>query len=373
MKNFAFLLIIGLLLTCGCTIEKRKYTSGYHTTWNFKKTLPQKTTAKIHSPERQNLSDVTVQVEKEESIDLKGDSKDLSYSIQSKNTLSTIKSNVSIHPSLISNADTVPETKIDNVTSIQPIEKYDQEKKDIKRVLISWLTLVTSFLAFVFGIAIIIESDAGIGYALLGLGVIGAGISIILIIAYTIIKNRHLRQSHIYYNQNANQTPQANPNVPRDPEEIASKVKNLNKKIKSYNIFRFSILPISILTITYLFPFGLASLILFFIYTSKRKRLIAERNNLLNNEPKTNPFSEISTQDKASLQEQLAKLNKKMKINKIFMALSCLTIIIMATEASTAALSAIPAVVLALLISIVIQIIWAIQKTNVRDELNLIH
>ena len=62
-----------------------------------------------------------------------------------------------------------------------------------------------------------------------------------------------------------------------------------------------------------------------------------------------------------------------MRINKIFMVLSCLTIIIMAAEASTAALSAIPAVVLALLISILIQIIWSVKKTNVSDELNLIH
>ncbi|MFM7722648.1 MAG: hypothetical protein ACKO7C_06555 [Bacteroidota bacterium] len=303
MNKLIFLSLLFTLVLSGCTIEKRKYTSGYHTTWNFKKTLPQQSTAKVHSTEKQNLSDLTVQVEKEESINLKGDSKDLSYSIQTKNTLSTIKSNPSIHPNLISSADTVPETKIDNASSIQPIEKYDQEKKDIKRVLISWLTLVTSFLAFIVSIPIIAETDLGVAWALLGLGVIGTAISIILIIAYTIIKNRHRKQSHIYYNQNANQTPQTNPNTPRNPEEMASTMADLNVKIKDYNIVRFSILPLSILTFTILFPVGLASLIAFIIYSRKRQRLIAEKNELLFLKSKTSPVSMSDSQNKASLQE----------------------------------------------------------------------
>jgi cell division protein FtsL len=41
--------------------------------------------------------------------------------------------------------------------------------------------------------------------------------------------------------------------------------------------------------LTYLFPIGLACLISFIVYTFQRKRLIVERNELMNNETKTNP------------------------------------------------------------------------------------
>jgi type I restriction enzyme M protein len=53
-------------------------------------------------------------------------------------------------------------------------------------------------------------------------------------------------------------------------------------------------------------------------------------------------------------------------------ALSSLTILILAVEASTPAISAIPAIILILLISILIQIILGIKKAKIKDELNLI-
>ncbi len=364
MSKVLTLIILCTLTLSGCTIEKKRYSNGYHTTWNVHKHFQKKTTASNFKSQTNSLIGL------HESADLlsNSDVNDAPDSIQKKKSISLNfeKANAKSKKRQLafSSTDTVPETKIENLSSIKPHEKYDQQKKDKKRVLISWLVLVTSFLAFITGLPIIAATDAGIGYALLGLGVIGAGISIILIIAYTIIKNRHRKQSYIYYNQ-------ANPNVPDDPEEIASKVTSLNKKMKSYNIVRFSLLPLSILTLTYLFPFGLASLVLFFIYTSKRKQLIVERNNLVNLEPNTNPAQQFSLQHKAYLQEQLANLKKKMKFNKIFMVLNCLTIIILAAEASTAAFNAIPIFILAILISIVIQLIWSIKKTNIRDELNL--
>ena len=373
MSKILTLIIFCALLLNGCTIEKKRYSNGYHTTWNVQKFIPKKTTATNFKSEKYSLLNIPKSEEDKNNRDDKASIDTIQKNNVTTLTFGKVNSKIKKQHLSISNTDTVPETKSPNPTEVKSAEKYNQEEKDFKRILRSWLSLAISTVAFFVSIPILVETDAGVAWALFGLGFVGVVVSIILIITYTIIKNKHLDQSHIYYKQDTVGTPIANPNVPRDQEEIASKVTDLNKKIKRYNIVRFTLLPLSILTFTYLFLFGMASLVLFSIYTSKRKRLIAVKNNLLNIEPKTNPASKLNTQNTASLQEKLEKLKKKMRINKIFMVLSCLTIIIMAAEASTAALSAIPAVVLALLISILIQIIWSVKKTNVSDELNLIH
>jgi hypothetical protein len=78
-------------------------------------------------------------------------------------------------------------------------------------------------------------------------------------------------------------------NTPQNPEVHAARLAELNKEIKNQNIIRFVFLLPSLLTVTYLFPIGLACLITFIVYTFQRKRLIVERNEMMNNETKTNP------------------------------------------------------------------------------------
>jgi len=92
----------------------------------------------------------------------------------------------------------------------------------------------------------------------------------------------------------------------------------------------------------------------------------------MNNETTPNPPASPVIQDKKSLLSKLDNIAKKIKINKIFLALSSLTILILAVEASTPAISAIPAIILVLLIFILIQIILGIKKAKIKDELNLV-
>jgi len=270
----------------------------------------------------------------------------------------------------ISNTDTVPETKNPSQTEVKPVEKYDQEQKDTRRLVFSWAGLLLSIATFFGSVVILAESGNSIGLVLLGLGVVGAATSIILIIAFTIAKNKHVKQSKLYYHKKNKDL--TNFNTPRNSEVHARRLAELNKEIKNQNIIRLVFLLPSILTVTYLFPIGLACLITFIVYTIQRKRLIVERNEMMNNETTPNPTASPVIQDKKSLQSKLDKIAHRTKINKIFLALSSLTILILALEASTPAISAIPAIILVLLISILIQIILGIKKAKIKDELNLV-
>jgi hypothetical protein len=234
----------------------------------------------------------------------------------------------------------------------------------------SWSTLLLSIAAFFGSVVILAGSGNSIGLVLLGLGVVGAATSIILIIAFTIAKNKHVKQSKLYYHKKNKDL--TNFNTPKNTEVLARRLAELNKEIKKQNIIRLVFLLPSLLSVTYLFPIGLACLITFIVYSIQRKRLIVERNELMNNETRTTPPPAYVIPDKKSLQSKLDKIAHRIKINKIFLALSSLTILILAVEASTAAISAIPAIILILLISILIQIILGIKKAKIKDELNLI-
>jgi len=370
MWKYLSLMILCILVISGCTIEKRKYSSGFHTTWNLQKYVPKKTTAtnfKSEKPSLLNIPKSSVQMN-----DLDDDSS--TDSIQ-KNKFTVLNprnenSKTKKKQLSISNTDTVPETKNPSQAEIKPGEKYNQEEKDTRRLVFSWAGLLLSIAAFFGSVVILFESGNSIGLVLLGLGVVGAATSIILIIAFTIAKNKHVKQSRLYYNKKNKDL--TNFNTPQNSEVHASRLAELNKEIKNQNIIRFAFLLPSLLTVTYLFPIGLACLITFIVYTFQRKRLIAERNELMNNETTTNPYASPVIQDKKSLQSKLDNIAKKIKINKIFLALSSLTILILAVEASTPAISAIPAIILVLLISILIQIILGIKKAKIKDELNLI-
>lgn len=370
MSKILALIIFCTLLLNGCTIEKRKYSKGFHTTWNLQKYAPKKTTAtnfKFEKPSLLNIPKSSVQMndlDDDSSIDSIQKNKFTALNPRNENS-KTKKKQLSI-----SNTDTVPETKNPSQAEIKPGEKYDQEEKDTRRLVFSWSTLLLSIAAFFGSVVILAGSGNSIGLVLLGLGVVGAATSIILIIAFTIAKNKHVKQSKLYYHKKNKDL--TNFNTPKNTEVLARRLAELNKEIKNQNIIRFVFLLPSLLSVTYLFPIGLACLITFIVYSIQRKRLIVERNELMNNETRTTPPPAYVIPDKKSLQSKLDKIAHRIKINKIFLALSSLTILILAVEASTAAISAIPAIILILLISILIQIILGIKKAKIKDELNLI-
>lgn len=372
MSKILTLIIFCALLLNGCTIEKKRYSSGYHTTWNVQKFIPKKTTATNFKSEKYRL----LNIPKSEEDKNNPNDKTSSDSIQKNKTtlLNFEKANSKIKKqhSSISNSDTVPETKNPSLTKVKSAEKYNQEEKDFKRVKNSWLGFVFSLLTFIFSIPIIMEADAIAAYVMLVLGMVGMAVSIILIISYTIIKNKHLNQSHLYYNENYKTAPQANPNVPKNPEMIAARLAELNKKIKKHNTIRLIFLLPMVLTFTPLFLIGITSVFLFIVHSSKRRRLISERNELMYREAENNPKPSAVIQDKSSLQKKINKILSIIKINKTVLILSGLTTLILFAEASTAAINAIPLFIVIMLICILIQIILSIKKANITDELNMI-
>ena len=370
MPKILALIIVFALLFNGCTIEKKRYSRGYHTTWNVQKFVPKKTTATNFKSEKYSLLNIPKSEEDKNTRDGNASIDTIQKNKVTSLTFGKVNSKIKKQHLSISNSDTVPETKSLNPTEVKSAEKYDQEQKDTRRLVFSWGGLLLSIAAFFGSVVILFESGNSLGLVLLGLGVVGAATSIILIIAFTIAKNKHVKQSQLYYNKKNNDRNQFN--TPQNPETHAARLAELNKQIKRHNITRLIFLPPSILTVTYFFPVGLTCLIVFIVHTIKRKRLIVERNGLMNNETVTPPPPSSVIPDKKSLQMKLDKIVQRIKINKVFLVLSSLTILILALEASTAAINAIPAIILILLITILIQIILAIKKANIKDELNLI-
>jgi hypothetical protein len=370
MTKLSASLFFCILILSGCTIEKRKYSNGFHTTWNLQKYVPKKTTATNFKSEKSSSLSIpgsSLQMNDlhdDNSIDSIQKNKFTVFTPRNKNS-KTKKKQLSI-----SNTDTVPEKKNTSQAEIKPVEKYNQEEKDTRRLVFSWSTLLLSIAAFFGSVVILAGSGNSIGLVLLGLGVVGAATSIILIITFTISKNKHVKQSELYYKKKNKDL--TNFNTPQDTEVLAARLAELNKQIKKHNIIRLISLPPIVLTVTYYFPIGLICLIVFIVHSIKCKKLRVKRNRLMNNDARTTPPPAYVIPDKKSLQSKLDKIARRIKINKIFLALSSLTILILALEASTAAISAIPAIILILLISILIQIILGIKKAKIKDELNLI-
>jgi hypothetical protein len=287
MTRISICFILSILILSGCSIEKRKYSSGYHTTWNVQHLFPKGNSANQFQKEESNLSlsqklnsqnENALRPTSSDSIQKQESGKQAELSIDSKHKKLRLSTSIS---------DTVPETKKNESTVQNTIELKDQLQQDRRSVRFSWLSLLVSLFLFIAGFAIWWQTESGLSEVLLSFGFLGLIASLILIIIFTILKNKHIKQSKLYYNKKNKDL--TNFNTPQNSEVHAARLAELNKEIKKDNIIRFVFLLPSILTLTYLFPIGLACLISFIVYTFQRKRLIVERNELMNNETTTNP------------------------------------------------------------------------------------
>jgi len=287
MPKILTLTIFCALLLNGCTIEKKRYSSGYHTSWNVQHLFPkgnnanqfQKEESKLSfSPKLNSQNDNALRPTSSDSIQKQESGKQAQLSIDSKHKKQHQTTSIS---------DTVPETKKNESKMQNTVELFDQLQQDRRSIRFSWLSLLASLVVFIGGFAIWWQTESALSEALLSLGFLGLIASLILIIAFTILKNKHIKQSPQYYKKKNKDLTQFN--TPQNPEVHAAQLAELNKEIKKDNIIRFIFLLPSILTLTYLFPIGLACLITFIVYTFQRKRLIVERNEMMNNETKTNP------------------------------------------------------------------------------------
>jgi amino acid transporter len=177
-----------------CTIEKRKYSSGYHTTWNVQHLFPKGNSANQFQQEESKLSLTPKPHSKNESalhpifpdsIEKQESGEQGPLSIDSKHKK---------HRPAPSISDTVPKVKKKEQELPNTIELKDQLQIDKKLVAHSWLVLLISAVTFIGSIAMLLGTDSEFAYVLWSLGSLGGIVSIILIIVFTIIKNKHKNQ-----------------------------------------------------------------------------------------------------------------------------------------------------------------------------------
>lgn len=215
-----------------CTIEKRKYSSGYHTTWNVQHLFPKgksadqfqreeskhSLTPKLNSKNESELHPIFPDsIEKQES------GKQAELSIDSKHKKLRLSTSIS---------DTVPKTKKNESTIQNAVEPFDQLEFYNKQVAHSWFGLLISLVTFIGSIALLIGTDSEFALFLLPLGILGGIISIILIIVFTILKNKHKNQ--IKLNQKRHEP---GPAISEDEKKLLQKqLDKLTRKIRSNKI-----------------------------------------------------------------------------------------------------------------------------------------
>jgi hypothetical protein len=198
MKKIILLSILFILSLGSCTIEKRKYSSGYHTTWNVQHLFPngnsanqfQKEQSKLSfSPKLNSQNDNALRPISSDSIQKQESGKQADLSIDSKHKKQRLTTSVS---------DTVPQTKKNESTIQNTVEPSDELEFYKKKVAHSWFGLLISVVTFIGSIALLIGTDSEIGFVLWPLGILGGIVSIILIIIFTALKNSYLIKNNEY-------------------------------------------------------------------------------------------------------------------------------------------------------------------------------
>ena len=278
MARLSVCLIICILILNGCTIEKRKYSSGYHTTWNVQHLFPKGNGANqfqreeskpLFSPKPASInesavlpifSDSTINKESKKHTDL---------------DLTSNKKTQRLVPSV---SDTVPEVKKKVRATQNTVDLLDQLEFDKKLVAHAWLGLLISVVAYIASIALIFDTDFEIAFFLLyPLGIIGGIVSIILIIVFTILKIKHKNQIKLNQKRHELVTNPSNQANTKSKQEIDTRIAKIDQTLKKLNIIRIIFGIGSIYTFFILYPIGILSFIVFLIATWRRNRLKEER------------------------------------------------------------------------------------------------
>jgi membrane protein YdbS with pleckstrin-like domain len=194
MKKSILLSILFILSLGSCTIEKRKYSSGYHTTWNVQHLFPKGNSANQSQREESKLSFSPKLNSKNEYALLPIFSDSIEKQDSGEHNPLSIDSKHKKHRLAPSISDTVPKVKKKDQELPNAIELKDQLQIDKKLVARSWLVLLFSVITFIGSIAMLLGTDSEFAYVLWSLGSLGVIVSIILIIVFTIIKNKHKNQ-----------------------------------------------------------------------------------------------------------------------------------------------------------------------------------
>jgi ABC-type multidrug transport system fused ATPase/permease subunit len=375
MSKILALIIFCTLLLNGCTIEKRKYSSGYHTTWNVQHLFPKGNSANQFQQEESKLSLTPKPHSKNESalhpifpdsIEKQESGEQGPLSIDSKHKQ---------HRPAPSISDTVPKVKKKEQELPNTIELKDQLQIDKKLVAHSWLVLLISAVTFIGSIAMLLGTDFEFAFVLLTLGGLGGIVSIILIIAFTLLKNKHKNQIKLNQKRHELAINPSNLENHKSKKEIEKRLAEIDQILKKLKTVRIISGILSILTLSPLFPVGIASLVVFLIATSRRNKLNGERYLLPYQEGETLTKPPISEEEKNLLQKRLDKLTRKIRIIKILITTSAiialmLLLFLLTSGYSSAAIGALEIFILLLLLFMSIQIIQRNKKAKIEDRLN---
>lgn len=296
-----------MLLFHGCTIEKKRYSSGYHTSWHSSKNREDKSNliqsnydnfnplVSLTEIEQNNLKETTV------TNSSSNQSAEKNKSPEKKHVLRKLQN---------TELDSIPKDSINSTTteSIQSSELAENFLNDEKKLSFWQLILGLSSAAAAAGISIFFYLENGLATGLMLGGALGMIVSIILVFIFLA---RRSNSKHEYRQalRRSSIGGQAN------------NLENLNKEIKKLTIQKV-LFGVGIATII-IPPFliGIASLILFITKSKQRKRLIAERKQMMEN----SGANDITQQNiplpknSASLKElQMVNTNRRIARNGLF-------------------------------------------------------
>ena len=165
MSKFITLAFLSALLFSGCTIEKRRYSNGYHTTWSIQNILPKRTTANKF----QSDNYLRTEISKTENampiavIDAKLDTNEVSHEFTPTEIKKEEKKNRLRQSNVVS--DTLPD------------KLYSKEEEifleNVRKLKVARAGCLSSFITFVSSIALYAATFSSFAAICLAIGIIG--------------------------------------------------------------------------------------------------------------------------------------------------------------------------------------------------------
>ena len=307
MSKILTLIIFCALLLNGCTIEKKRYSSGYHTSWHSSKNRENKSNLIQSNYDNFNPLVSLTEIEKN---NLKETTEINSSTNKSAEKNKSLEKKYVLRKLQKTELDSIPKDSINSATTEnnQSSELAENFLNDEKKLSLWQLVFGLSSTAAAAGISIFYYLENVLSSLLIVGGGLGMLVSIILVFTFLARRSnsKHEYRQAMRRGSIGGQT---------------NNLKNLNKEIKKLTIQKI-LFGIGILTIVIPpFLFGIASLILFITKSKQRKRLIVERKQMTGKFV-ANDITQQNVQlpkDSASLKElQMVNTNRRIRRNALF-------------------------------------------------------
>ena len=203
MKKLILLSVLVIALLDSCTIEKRKYSSGYHTTWNAQKLSPKAnneiaieriSTAKIFNQEENEMNRISEDeplIQEEIKIQ-----KPAEFEASKKEKIALHPSKSAINNNKVLSDSLSPQSAIIAENYLWQVKKYQKAK----------LNTLISFVVGAAGLFVVIDADVVFAYVALIFGYIGViafGIATLIFLIQKIIAFHDLRKSILDSKENS--------------------------------------------------------------------------------------------------------------------------------------------------------------------------